>query len=312
MIKALHKGIWPAILIAWAQATFSAHADLRARPALLAPRPAPVDVVKVYLQAIHARDFDTAYPYISSADRRVRDKASYLRGQQSLSGFALQLARRLSTDMEIWVIEERSGPKRARLELGYRLPSGDEIATQLLDWNPDKLNALSAKEQNAIVAALEKMKKSGKIITVEGRETVDLVLETEGWKIFEDWRSRQRVLFQSSQPRPATLEVKFLRNDVLVKGEEPFQVDFKVTNRTDREMWVKVKHLFTPRQIEKNIDMIACGSLVPFRLDPRETREISSAYILRGAVPVNSQVSILYDFSPASAATVRQSSATPK
>jgi hypothetical protein len=268
--------------------------------------------VKAYLQAIHARDFDAAYPYISSADRRVRDKQSYLRSQQSLSGFALQLASRLSADMEVWLIKERSGPNRALVEIGYRLPSGDEIAGQLLDWNSDKLNALSAKEQSAIVEALGKSKKSGKMITVEGRETFDLVLEKQGWKIFEDWRSRQRVLFQSAQPKPATLEVKFLRNDMLVKGEEPFQVDLEVINQTHREVWVTVKHSFAPRRIEKNIDMIVCGSLVPFRLGPRETREISSAYILRGSVPAKTPVSIIYDVIPASGTTARQSFVTPK
>ncbi len=312
MIKALRKNIWPAILIACAPAVFPASADPGAHPVFAAPRSAPVDVVKAYLQAIHARDFDAAYSYISSADRRARDKQGYLRSQQSLSGFALQLARRLSADMEVWLIEERSGPNRALVEVGYRLPSGDEIAPQLLDWNPDKLNALSAKEHSAIVEALEKSKKNGKMITVEGRETFDLVLEKQGWKIFENWRSRQRVLFQSSQPRPATLEVKFLRNDVLVKGEEPFQVDFKVTNQTHRPLWVTVKHSFAPRRIEKNIDMIACGSLVPFRLDPRETREVSSAYILRGSVPAKTPVSIIYDFIPASGTTARQSFVTPK
>jgi hypothetical protein len=312
MIKGLRKHIWPAIFIACAPAVFPVSADLRVDPVFAAPRSAPVDVVKAYLQAIHARDFDAAYPYISSADRRVRDKQSYLRSQQSLSGFALQLASRLSADMEVWLIKERSGPNRALVEIGYRLPSGDEIAGQLLDWNSDKLNALSAKEQSAIVEALGKSKKSGKMITVEGRETFDLVLEKQGWKIFEDWRSRQRVLFQSAQPKPATLEVKFLRNDMLVKGEEPFQVDLEVINQTHREVWVTVKHSFAPRRIEKNIDMIVCGSLVPFRLGPRETREISSAYILRGSVPAKTPVSIIYDVIPASGTTARQSFVTPK
>ena len=177
MIKALRKNIWPAILIACAPAVFPASADPGAHPVFAAPRSAPVDVVKAYLQAIHARDFDAAYSYISSADRRARDKQGYLRSQQSLSGFALQLARRLSADMEVWLIEERSGPNRALVEVGYRLPSGDEIAPQLLDWNPDKLNALSAKEHSAIVEALEKSEKNGKIVTVEGRETFEILLE---------------------------------------------------------------------------------------------------------------------------------------
>jgi cytochrome c oxidase assembly protein Cox11 len=156
---------------------------------------------------------------------------------------------------------------------------------------------------------LEKLKESDKMVTVEGRETFDVRLEKEGWKIFEDWKSRQRVLFQAAQPRPANLEVKFLRNDLLVKGDEPFRVDFQVTNRTERDMWVKVKHSFAPRQIEKNIDMIVCGSLVPFRLDPRETREFSSAYMLRGSNATKPQISIIYEFSPAPASTAGQISA---
>ena len=272
----------------------------------------PIDIARAYLQAVQARDFEGAYRYISSADRRIRGKEEYLRGQQSLNGFALELARWFSAEMKVWVVEERPGPSRARLEVGYRLPSGDEVSAQLLDWNADKLNALSAKEQHAIMATLEKIKTSGKVITVEGRETVDLLLENEGWKIFEDWRSRRRVRFRSSQPRTAALAVQFLRNDLLVRGEEPFQVDFRVANRTDREMWVKVKHSFAPREIEKQIDMIACGSLVPFRLDPGETREISSAYIVRRAFPARPQVSINYDFSPAFAAVARQSSVLSK
>lgn len=275
-------------------------ADLHARPPVEASRDdSSIDVVKAYLHATHARDFYAAYPYISSIDRRVRDKTSYLRSQQYFSGFALEVARRLTADMEMWVIERRIGATKARFEVGYRLPTGDEVSTQLLDWNPDKLNALSATEQSAIVKALEKVKKSGKMITLEGRDTFDLVLEKEGWKIFLDWRSRHRVVFKSSQPRTAELAVKFLRSDFWVKTAEPFQVDFKVTNRTAREMMVKLNHVIEPGQMEKSVDMIACGSRLPFRLGPRQTQEISSAYLLRGRLPAAARVSITYDFNPA-------------
>jgi len=181
--------------------------------------------------------------------------------------------------------------------VGYQLQNDDEVSTQLLDWNPDKLNALSPNQQTAIVEALEKVKQSGKMITIEGRATFDLILEKDGWKIFLDWRSRQRVVFQSSQPRPAHLAVEFLRNDFLVKSAEPFQVDLKATNRSDREMIVQLNHLVEPRQMEKNIDMIACGSRLPFRLRPQETQDISSAYLLRGNLPEGiRQVRLTYDF----------------
>lgn len=272
-------------------------AQLKAQPAPDAhPREAAITVVKAYLQATRARDFDTAYGYVSSVDRRVRDKNTYLRSQESFKGFALDLAKSLAANMQVWLIRQKSGSPVIQLEIGYRAPTADEVFSQLHDWNPHKLNTLSPPQQSALLEALAKLKSSEKMTTIEGRETFELMREKDGWKIFLDWSSQRRVLLKSSQPRPEDLTVEFLRNDLLVKNEEPFQVDFKVTNRTNREIVVKLNHLFEPRQIEKGIDMIACGSLVPFRLLPHETQAISSSYLLRGTLPAKAPFSIIYDF----------------
>lgn len=296
-MKTCHKNIWPVIFLVGAFATFFSPADLHAQPAAVEPsRAAPIDIVKAYLRAIQARDSQTAYRHISSIDKGVRDENTYIRSQDNFSGFALDFAKRLAADMEVRVIEQKLGSTKGRTEVGYRLPAGDEISSQIVDWNTDKLNSLSVTEQAALIAAWEKVKNSGKPITIEGRETFDLVLESDGWKIFLDWRSRHRVAFKTSLPRRAELDMKFLRNDLLVKNQEPFQIDFKITNRTDHDIVVKLNHRFEPRRVEKNIDMIACGSLLPLRLRPRETQEISSSYLLRGNLPARPQLAIIYDF----------------
>jgi hypothetical protein len=296
-MRAFPKNIWRAIVMAALLAIFFSPTDLLAQPAPLEPsRQAPIEVVKAYLQAIQARDARSAYRYISFADRSVRDESTYVRSKENFTGFALTLAKRLAGDINIWVTEQNLGAAKAGLTVGYRLPTGDEISSQLYDWNPDKLNGLSGAEQKAVLEALEKVAKSGKMIAIEGRETFDLVLEKDGWKIFFDWRSHHRVVFKASQPQGAQLAVHFLRNDFLVKNEEPFQVDFQVTNRFHRDTVVKLDHLFEPRRLEKNIDMIACGSLLPLRLRPGETQQISSSYLLRGPLPTKSQLAIIYDF----------------
>ena len=294
---------WAVLIIVGALVTFCRLAVLNAQPQAAAPsRETAIDVVKAYLRATRARDFETAYRYIASPDRAARDKNTHVRAEGSLSGFALDLARRLAAEMDVWVIDQKVGSTRAHIEAGYRAPTGEEISSYLADWNTDKLNALSPTEQTALIQALEKLQKSGKMIAIEGRETFALILEQTGWKVFLNWRSQQRVLVKAVQRRAAEVAVTFLRNDFLVKQEEPFQVDFKVTNRTHRAVVVKVDHLFQPRQAEKNIDMIACGSLVPFSLRPQETQEISSAYLLRGNVRRNQPLEIIYDFKLAPAA----------
>ena len=272
-------------------------AQLNAQPAAVASsRQAVIDVVKAYLQATRSRDFDTAYGYISATDRKVRDKNTYLRSHESFNGFALALAKHLVADMEVWLIRQKSGLPVTQIEVGYRVPTADEISSQLFDWNSEKLNAYSPYQQAELLKTLSTLQRSEKMITIEGRETFKLMREKEGWKIFLDWRSQHRVLFQSSQPQPEDLAVAFLRNDLLVKREDPFQVDFKVTNRSRREIVVKLSHLFEPREIEKNIDMIACGSLAPLRLLPHETQKISSVYLLRGALSAKVPFVIIYDF----------------
>ena len=266
----------------------------------------PLDVVRAYLKATHAHDFRTAYQYISTFDRNVRDENRYLRSEANFSGFALVLAKTLADDMEVWVVEEKLGPFKARYQVGYRVPAADEIASQLFDWNPDKLNALSTNEQRRLLDAVDNVKNRRKMITIEGRETLDLVSEKSGWKIFLDWTSRTRIVFNARQPPSGDLEVRFLRNDFLVKIDDPFQIDFTVKNRTDRELVMRLNHLFEPGRLAENIDMIACGSLAPFRLRPQEVRELSSNYLLRGPVQKSARVSIIYDFTAAPAVAERK------
>jgi hypothetical protein len=290
-MKTSYKYFSLSIVLLGTLVTFFAPSYLHAQAA---PESA-LDVVKAYLRATRARDLETSYRYISSRDRNVQDKNSYLHSQENFSGFALDLARRLAAEMDVWVNERQLGSAKARFEVGYRAPTADEISSQLRDWDIDKLNALSGTQQTGLITSLEKVKKTGKMITIEGRETFDLVLEKTGWKVFLDWGSQQRVELKT-QPRAAELAIAFPRKELLVKPEEPFQVDFKVTNRSHRAVVVKLNHVFAPRKAEKNIDMIACGSLIPFSLRPQETQQLSSAYILRSRFPRTTALEIIYDF----------------
>ncbi len=256
----------------------------------------PLRVVESYLRATQARDFGTAYSYISNTDQRIRDKAGYLRSQEYLSGFALELANRLVAKMKVWVINQKVGPAKARFEVGYRRPAGDEISSRLFDWNASKLNALPQSEQRRLAEALENFQRSGKMVSLEGHETLDLVREKDGWKIFLDWAARSRVIFASTTPSSGALEVQFPRNDFLVATNEPFQIDFTVRNRSPRATVARLTHLIEPRGLAKNVEMIACGSLSPLRLKPGQAREVSSSYILGGDLSPRSRLLIIYQF----------------
>ncbi|MGH7798625.1 MAG: hypothetical protein ACREQ2_27475 [Candidatus Binatia bacterium] len=267
-------------------------------PPVASPSAQALDVVRAYLRATHARDFRSAYNYISSADQKIRDEETYVKSQESFDGFALELARKLAADLQVRVIEHDASTAKTRLEVAYQVPTGDEISGQLFDWNRSKLNALPPSAQQRLAGALDDVKKQGKMTSLEGRQTFRLVREKNGWKIFLDWASRARVIFKSLVPRTGELEVQFARNDFLVAMNDPFQIDFTLKNRSARPIVARLNHLIEPRRFADNVEMIACGSLAPARLDPGEIREAFSSYIL-GGVSAKSRLSIVYEFSVA-------------
>lgn len=258
-----------------------------------------------YLKAVQARDFEAAYHFISSADQKVQNQARYVRSQTNWHGFALSLAKRLTDGMEVWPIEQTLAARSAHFEIGYRLPTGEELSSKLQGWNIEKLNRLSPAEQDALLDAVEALKNNPQKILLAGRESVDLVLEKDGWKIHFDWPSRARVNFTTPSAAPKELLVEFLRNDFLVKSEEPFEVDFRLTNRTAHRITARLSHRFEPRRWAGSVDMVACGLLAPLVLGPHETRELSSAYLLRGKLPPGTSVTIVYDFSAAAPSNPR-------
>jgi hypothetical protein len=274
----------------------------------------PVDVARSYLRATHARDYREAYRFIASADRIIFAQENYLRAQVALRGFAAQLAKQLAADMEIRVIERETKDNRARLTLDYKVPAADEVSALLYNWDQEKLNALPRAEQEHIIGALEKMKKAGNMINIEGRETFNLVKEDGRWKVFLDWASGIKVSFSATLPSDSLVEVEVLKRELFASADEPFQTNLKFWNRGQNEVVARIDHLIEPREFAGRIAMIACGFLRPLTLYPGEVREVSSAYLLDSGFPKPTQLSITYEvkLGPNPSATSRQSSTASK
>jgi hypothetical protein len=255
----------------------------------------PFEIVEAYLKATQARDYVTAYRFIAAADRRMWDEQTYLRAQRPLAGFALILARKLADDMEIRVIERDMKGDRARLTLDYKVPAADEVSALLYNWDQDKLNALSRAEQQPIIGALEKMRKAGNMINMEGRETFNLVKEDGRWKVFLDWASGIKVSFNAALPSDSLVEVEVLKRELFASVDEPFQTNLKFWNRGQREVVARIDHLIEPREFAGRVAMIACGFLRPLTLYPGEVREVSSAYLLDPGFPKDTTLSITFE-----------------
>ena len=298
MIETKRKVSRPSILLAGA-AVFSLliAAVLYFQPAGAKPPQAePIDVVKAYLKANYARDYQNAYRYISSQDQLVWNEKSYASQSERFTGFALELAQTLAASMEVWVIEKQLSSDRAHYKIGYRVPTADELSALLFDWDPGKLNALSGPEQEQLLETLGKMKKEGKMIMIEGQETIDLVSDKGGWKVFLDWASGIKVTLKANSAPSTEIGARFVQNELIVKKDEPFQIDLKIKNRSKRPIVARIVHHVEPRDMENHIDMIACGALRPLALQPGEVQEISSAYLIKDGLTTGTKIGITYEF----------------
>jgi hypothetical protein len=255
-----------------------------------------IQIAGSYLKATHARDYATAYSFISAGDRRRWDEHTYVAAQGAREGFALRLARELAEAIELRVIETETRDDRARLTLGYKIPAADELSSLLFDWDQGKLNALGEADQQRLLNALEKMRNHGKRISIEGRETFNLVRENGEWKIFLDSASGVPVSFSSALPEDSAVEVDVLKRKVFARSDEPFDTILRIRNRSADYVVSRIEHRIAPEEVIDQIAMIACGFLRPLTLQPGETREVSSAYLLDEGISKNTPLHIIFEF----------------
>jgi hypothetical protein len=175
------------------------------------------------------------------------------------------------------------------------VPAADELSELLFEWDPDKLNALSRSQQQQLLETLERTIQNGKMITIKGQESFNLIADHEGWKIFQDWESATRVGFKIVLPPSAGVEAQLLNSEFLVKREEAFQIVLKIKNRNKQPVLARIVHEVEPADMADSIDMIACGGLQPLMLEPGSVQEISSAYMIKDETRAGTKVAITYD-----------------
>jgi len=265
-------------------------------------RPAPDRsraIVDAYLRATYARNFAQAYEYLSAADRQVRSRPNFAASQGAYRGFTLEVAQHLAGFMEIWTIDRQARDGRLVIKTGYRIPAPAELNDLLLNWDEDRLNALPIAQQKTIIAALDSRKQAGKLLTIEGQETIELIEEPDGWKIFLDWAASTRVLLRAERSEIKELEVRFAAAEIFAKSDELFLVNVKIKNPTARAVTFTVGHRLEPAVVADDLQLVECGLLTPTTIEPNQEKEFAMAYLLGGtSAQHHREVKLTYEFKP--------------
>ena len=257
----------------------------------------PTQVIQAYLRATYARDFVEAYRFIAAEDRRVRDLNRYIQQRGSFNGFTLEVARKVSESVQVSVVKKTGSSNRAQVEIRYKVPDPKKIAPLVLDWDPYRLNSLSAGERGELLKTLDRNKRDGAIAMREGGEQFELAKEAGEWRIFLNWAAGVSIPLRLDLSKSAELDVGLSKNEVIVQPGDLFEISLRIKNPTNQAITVRIGHLVAPVEIADYLDFVQCGFLLPIIIQPGKEQEYFGTYLLRGSIPDGvRQLSLNYEF----------------
>lgn len=261
------------------------------------PRQDPIETLTQYLKHLYARDLRQAYRLISADDQRLKMANEYIRERGAFTGFALDVARKLAGLIEIRPLSNQLEGAHHRVTVAMKLPDANSIAKLLLDWDENKLNALSVTERKTLLANVDGLISAKKLPMIEGEEKFTLVKEGSKWKVFLDWAAGAQVQFAATLPPGAEFAAEPLTKQTVARSGDLFTVGFKVTNPTAKEIVTRIAHRVEPKELAQYLDLVECALLLPVRMRPSETQTYRSTYVVRGDLPDGTKtVNVIYDF----------------
>lgn len=257
----------------------------------------PTQVIQAYLRATYARDYVEAYRLISAQDRKVRDLNRYVQYRGAFSGFILQAAKKVSEAVEIELLEQKKVGDSLHLVVKYRVPDAKKIAPILLNWDPYRLNSLSAGDRDQLLAALDRKRRDGSLEMIDGEARFELVREENEWRVFLNWAAGVKIPLRLDLSKAAGLEVSLSEREVAVLPGEIFKILLKIKNNTNHAITARIGHLVEPKASADYLDFVQCGFLLPVTIPPAMEQEYSGVYLLRGNLPEGvRQLELKYDF----------------
>lgn len=263
-----------------------------------APAREIAQLAKHYVKAIYSRDFAAAYQKLSARDRDAKSQETYVSEQGSFNGFTLQLAAKLATFIEVAPARPiRINGERAAVAMNLKLPDVEKLAPLVLNWDEEKLNALSSADQAALLATIDASQQQAAIPFTHVQETLEFVRENNRWQLLLNWRSGVQVDVKMKLPAGASLDVMPVNPAIRFQPGEPFTITLRLKNPTNKELRARVMHNVEPKSLERYLGVGDCGTFLPFRLAAGKEDENRSTFLVWTNLPAEiKRFTMIYEF----------------
>lgn len=187
----------------------------------------PREVLNSYLDAHLKGRSEEAYSYISSEDKKVKDLQTYIKEKKDLSN-DIPFSTYLYSNCSYKIIKLDQGENDASAEVEITMPDLRVL------FGPIMLSALTARPgsdtEKEINAKMAKKLESGDVPLTTNKNTLRLLKENDGWKVFMDWKTAKIEAEKQKKIGALLAEAKKLRkakklNGAAQKYEEVLELD---------------------------------------------------------------------------------------
>ncbi len=262
----------------------------------------PQYTLKQYLTNVYARDYNTAYQWISAADREVKSLEQYLREDPPFSGPALRLVRALAHQMEINDVRTATHGAKMTFRFNLRLPDASDPFLQkiFMDFDMDRLSALTTEESQGIEQRVNTLAKENRLPMLEGEEQWELIKEADGWRVYLNWAGATRVLFEARVMEGLPWSFEPMQDLVSAKPGETLHAIFRAKNLSDKPITAKARHIDEPKELaSKYLEIVQCFCFIQQTLATGEEKEFPLVFRVNWNAPEElKELRISYEFYP--------------
>lgn len=146
----------------------------------------PKEILSNYLDASLKGRYEEAYLYVSAEDKSIKNLQSYLKeNSKKDSPFTQAIASKIS--FKILKLEKTE--KTASADVEVTLPDFGAIMADVM--GAAFKSAFDGGGEKEVEALMRKKFESGKVPLTTKKETFNLRKESDGWKVFLDWKSKK-------------------------------------------------------------------------------------------------------------------------
>jgi hypothetical protein len=255
----------------------------------------PLAAVEEYARAVYARDYASAYDYLSVDDQAVVSKEAYIAQYESFEGAQLEIARRLAARIEFQNPQVTETGDSAMLTVQVRVPDGNASAVAEILDEAGKEGADIA----ALRAKLDELIRSGQLPFLEGDQTFELQRAGGRWGVDLRLREAAFVSFTAGVQAGLPWEFEPLQSSARLLLGDLVHVQYRVKNLSNQTLTGKADEDTLPEALADHLYFLQCFCMLQLTLDPGEEQILTITVTLTEPLPAGkNELEVHYDFYP--------------